>query len=277
MAGVGTAFNGGDNYAVPGPLSYVTTDVTLQPGMYYACFYALRVPDTSNPTPMGMDISPGPAPVLDPVDLTYSFSGAPGLRSAGVITDFSNWTRINNIIPVSATAPYHITIGNPSPIVFHATPGNDAGYYFIDNVGLYRLPTAGPDAYLTCNSAGVTLGEGCGTIPDASYQWLKGPAGSQIAIGGATSPTLLVNPNVVTTYTLRVTLPIEGRGPQSYATSTTVHPAPAPVAGPDITVCSGSTVTLTSSCVSSDYSYQWLQGPSFTRKLPRVPTSSSRR
>jgi hypothetical protein len=169
----------------------------------------------------GLQVSNGPFPgananMRDFLIPTQSTRGVLNNGTAGqTINDVTRWTRVSGQFDVSGTENFNtLTVGlfNPSPNVLVPLPGITSDfprtYIIVDNVELFRIPTAGPSA-----ACGATIGEGC-SIPYASYSW--SPAAG---LSNANSLNPVANPSATTIYTLTVTLP-DG---STHATSTTVN------------------------------------------------------
>jgi|GEM_PF-6813639 len=262
FASVITAHNGGTDYTSVGPVSYLTNTVNLLPGRYYASFRAkLPLPTVHTPQNLGMYIGTQAA------SWNYGYSFRPNnsdiIIEALTIPAGNTWQKFSGMISLPnpssppptdplAAQTYSVAIGNLHASNYQQNyQGSDHVDYFVDDVQLHRLPEAGKDAKVLCNSPGVKLG-GC-AVPDATYQWQQ----NGTVISGATSSTLLVNPLAVTTYTLTVTVP----GYPPYVTSASITPADAPqVSTGTLTICQGQTTTLSSTCASQYYSYEWSTG-----------------
>jgi hypothetical protein len=195
---------------------YVTATVlqALTPGAtYYASFQAYRSSAPGGAVRLGMNLSQdGPAQAAT---TTSTQTSAPVTNSA--------WTKVSGKISIpnplpnghSSSDPWTVTIGNISP----NGPGARARYY-IDEVELYKIPTAGVSPAAVCFNANTsfTLGEGC-LIPNASYTW-SAPGVVGLPSNSSTIQ-ITVSPTTTTVYTLTVNLP-DGTTSTSKATVTII-------------------------------------------------------
>lgn len=228
---------------------------------YFASYWALLASNSQNATALGMAVT-----ATDPYDKTLSFPPTYPAVSSGINTvspvTTRNWTRVSGIFTAETNAQY-VNIGYlvPStgavsyPVSGAGTPstaggrqtfsGTTAAYYYIDDVELYAVPTAGNNATINCNSS-VTLGEGP-NIPGATYAWsINGQQGVF-----ATTLQTQVSPAYTTTYTLTVTLP--GGSVSTSSVTVTINP---PTAGPAQNICTGQSATI-GSCPFPGATYTW--------------------
>ena len=191
--------------------------VTLVPGAtYYASFQAYRSSAPNAPVRLGMNLSQGNR---------QTSATSTSMQSSGTVSDYA-WTRVSGkiAIPNASSDPWYVTIGNISP----RGPGARARYY-IDEVELYKIPTAGPNI-LSCtgsSTSSITIGEGC-PIPGVTYTW-SAPGITGLPTNSS-AIQITVNPSVTTTYTLTVNLP-DGT---NLTTTATVTVGKTLTVGPDI-------------------------------------------
>jgi hypothetical protein len=139
------------------------------------------------------------------------------------------------------------TNGSPGDFQQYTTGNsNPMAYVFLDDVALYKIPTAGTGSTV-CNQD-VTLGEGCEQIPNATYAWTTST--NSIPFSTTLHPT--VHPNATTSYNLTVTLPDNS----TYTTSVTLS-VDQPMAGPDHYICPGGSATLGVGCDIQGATYSW--------------------
>jgi len=100
-------------------------------------------------------------------------------------------------------------------------------YFFVDNIELFKVPTAGPDQ-VYCPGSSVTIGEGC-DIPNAKYAWRIDGQQTPFAYGITTQ----VAPTGPTRYSLTVTLPDNS----IYVSYVNVTLCPPIIYGPDVMGC----------------------------------------
>ena len=238
---------------------------------YYASMRVLNASKTKYATTMGLDIT-----VNDPTDFannpnyfranglaigTYKHSGC-GIQSATVVSSSTQWTQVAGIFRGVAGAKY-LNVGNfqfnnyqlvrPNAAFAEA---NFSGYYYVDQIEIYQLPTAGLNSTINCGGV-ARIGEGDG-IPGASYEW---------RISGQStifSNTILiqVTPSYTTTYTLTVNLPDGSKSTSSV--TVTVNP---PTAGPNKSICPGSSVVIGQGCNIPGASYAWSGGGIFANNI----------
>jgi hypothetical protein len=207
-----------------------TSLVNLSGGKYYASFQAYH--STGAVTPLTL--------CLSPVNTSYpsSIQADTRIKNAPLVTAAA-WTRVADIIDVPAPASgassqdWQVTIGNPTPFT-SGSSGTGAGRYHIDEVELYKIPTAGPP--VSCNGGGsVLIGEGC-HIPGATYSWRFN--GQQLS-----ATTRQITVSYSGTYSLTVNLP-GGLVSTSSVTVTGCTTLPGtPTAGTDKT-CTGEYIQL---------------------------------
>lgn len=244
-------------------MEYLTAEYPLQvsaAGAYYASFRAYCGWGAVNFRKLGVNFTTCEPELCPPVPTSPFFNytlptppAAPalpqGFETTSVVTNAA-WAQIAGVVQLT-NAPYYINIGNFSP-TFPQNAGSS--YYYIDEVELYRIPTAG--ANKTCSSV-VTIGEGC-HIPGATYAWRIKPAvGQPQPTPFAAGITTTVSPLATTTYTLTVTLPNAGGLPvtptaqyTTYVTEVTVQGCTnctTPVFTVPTTTCSGNPLTFTAS------------------------------
>jgi hypothetical protein len=202
-----------------------TSPINLTAGKYYASFQAYRAP-TGGATRVGMRLE--------------SSSGSVQMQSGGDLLN-STWTRVSQQITIPAASAWNVTIGN---IEMNPDRPTRARYH-IDEVELYKIPTAGPS--VVCSGSGVRIGEGC-PIPGATYEWSRD--GSPDIISTSLNPSV----NITGSYTLKVKLP-----DQSFATSTVSVTGcnPPPAFTGDETVCAGANPSFT----ANNSSVIWTASP----------------
>ncbi|WP_460502855.1 T9SS type A sorting domain-containing protein [Hymenobacter agri] len=201
--------------------------LTLSPGVYYSSFLAYRA-DGVGATTLGMKLTNPDSSVPSP-NPTQSNP----LQNAA-------WTRVSGKITVPAVSPTYTNQWNV--IIGNLAGGNASSLvrvrYHIDEVELYKIPTAGPPASCSGGNGTVTIGEGC-HIPNATYEWSRSSSPG-IVLG--TSITL--SADLSDTYTLKVTLPDGSTYPSSVTvTGCASLPCPKPPT-PEFTV------TNPNSCLS---------------------------
>lgn len=173
------------------------------------------------------------------------------------------WTRVSGILDftdISTPTQVDLTIGH---FPHSSDNTSNRARFHIDEVELYKIPTAGPAA--SCSGSSVVIGEGC-PIPGASYEWRIASNPNPI------SRNLFASVNLTGTYTLKVTLPDNTTFSSSVAV-TGCNPLPT-ISGPDF-LCPGSSATYTANNGSvvwganpaSFFSFTSGYGPSFTTGL----------
>ena len=204
--------------------------IPLTGGAYYAEFFAARSsysqPGGNAAFRLGMNFTTSDPRTTSknqvfqrPTDLNYSFQSQNFLTS-------SDWQRVSGVVTV-APGSYFVNIGNIEPTV---QAGLGFAYYLIDDVALYKIPTAGSNQTVegcTTSPATVALGEGC-EILGAQYQW---SVNNQVLTPNTLHITVTVG--TTTTYQLRVTLP---DGTYSYSTATITVSTPSPPDAPSLTL-----------------------------------------
>ena len=180
----------------------------LAPGEYYASMKVYSASGGQFATNVGMNISenpPGNQGHYTPA------TGDRGIYSTGGM-GASAWTRVSGTFVVDpGTNLRYLNVGNfedlaaPTLDPVRPTAQWPYAYVYIDDVQLYKIPTAGPKRFCGGTSDQfLILGDGCG-IPGASYAWYKG--------FGAVGPVIdtnfqtVVYPTTSSFYTLFVTLP----------------------------------------------------------------------
>ncbi|MBO2010884.1 T9SS type A sorting domain-containing protein [Hymenobacter negativus] len=202
-----------------------TTTLTLSPGTYYASFQAYRAAGNGS-TRLGMKLA-NPEAFPNPMQSSVPLQNAA-------------WTRVSGQVNVPAvssanTNQWTVTIGN------FAGGGSGSSTpvrvrYHIDEVELYKIPTAGPAA--ACSGSSVMIGEGC-HIPGATYEWRRNGSPNVISTSTA-SPITYVD--ITDTYTLKVTLPDQTTFSSSVAV-TGCNPQPAIIGNES--ACAGVSPTFT--------------------------------
>jgi hypothetical protein len=178
---------------------YVTAVLPQAPtqGKYYASFQAYRSA-AANPASniyLGMNLNEGGP---------QTSATASSIESPTPLTN-SAWTRVSGILTIPSSTnnrQWSVTIGNLRPNV----PINASARYYIDEVELYKIPTAGAAPAPICSNSNtsVTLGEGC-HIPNATYTWSA--SGVSGLPAGSSNIQITVSPTTTTVYTLKVNLP----------------------------------------------------------------------
>ena len=183
-----------------------TSPVNLSGGKYYSSFQAYH--SSGAVTRLGMALS-----LYDTYPGNFAVAATARNESPSTLPN-SAWTRVARIIDIPApasgasTQPWHVTIGNLSTST-SGSSGTGPGRYHIDEVELYKIPTAGPN--ISCFNSSAIIGEGC-HIPGATYSWQMN--GQQLA-----ATTLRITVGYSGTYTLTVKLP---NGTTASPTSVTV-------------------------------------------------------
>jgi hypothetical protein len=140
-----------------------------------------------------------------------------------------NWKRVSR--QFTGKEETTITFGlfsnsvNGDPSNFEPLPNTSfatSTYLFLDDVAIYKIPTAGPSVSTPC-PASFQLGEGC-DIPGATYSWKI--TGSNIVLPNTLQIT--VSPSSTTTYTQTVTLPDKSISTSSATVTVTAKPTEAP-------------------------------------------------
>ncbi|RPD44111.1 T9SS C-terminal target domain-containing protein [Hymenobacter sediminis] len=166
-----------------------------------------------------------------PSDYSYTTTSSTGYspRVYGASADFSinglvsssQWTPITGTFKPTERKTYYVNIGNFQQSNPPASQPQTQVYHYVDAVGIYKIPTAGP-AVSTCPDTPVTIGTNCG-IPGAMYVWSI--AGTNMPYVPSV-PQIRVQPTATTTYTLTVTLP--NQETRTSSVTVTVVPAPTP-------------------------------------------------
>ncbi|UOQ71107.1 hypothetical protein [Hymenobacter cellulosilyticus] len=208
---------------------YVTASVSLSAGRYYAQFRANLTRNTSVANQgiasgFGIQFSNGNLPGASASMRDFLPPSGQGVLSTQPIgqNHIDNW----NQAPISGqfdlpSGANTVTLGlfNSAPSALLPLPGRNASipnmYVFVDDLQIFKVPTAGPDR--ACTGAPVQIGEGC-AIPGATYAWTQ--SGSSTVL--ATTLQWNVRPTSTTTYNLTVRLP-DG---STYSTAVTVNACP---------------------------------------------------
>jgi hypothetical protein len=201
---------------------YITPTMSfpLSAGKYYASFRAYRSSASVTSTRLGLNLSTS----------SNSTGSGYGIQSPTELTN-STWTRVADQFTVPQSTNWYVTIGNQIP----SSAGSVAqALYYIDEVELYKIPTAGPA--VACTGSGVLIGEGC-HIPGATYAW--SPTTDMDA--PTDGITAFVHPPSTTTYTLTVTLPNNtATHPSTFSSSVTVTGCICPTpAAPELALYDG--------------------------------------
>ncbi|MCC2546559.1 T9SS type A sorting domain-containing protein [Hymenobacter sp. BT175] len=207
---------------------YVEAPVSLTPGRYYGQFQVelTRNAAASNcgfNSGFGFQLSNGRLPgandgMRDFLPLTFV-----GVLSTQPVDQsyVDSWHRVSGQFTVSGENTLTLGFFNPDSPDYFPLPGRNPDvpntYVFVDNVELFRIPTAGPK--VVCSMQAVEIGEGC-PIPGATYEWRVRGTSTVIS----TSLPATVAPTTTTSYELTVILP-DG---STYTTSTSVSACPAP-------------------------------------------------
>ncbi len=277
---------------------YVAQNVSLQAGKaYYAHFWT--------------NIAPAAAIALPRLDMAFTTLPArgslPSAYPAGPIpltpvvsgpvptTPQPNWQRVQGLFTATGretqmiigyfgpgyssgeppyTAPF--VAGPRAGFSFPAGsyPGSElanSAYYFIDDVVLQEMPTAGPDRRVDCGQQ-VVLGASCALPADAGATYSWSPT-TNLLYGSEHSlhALLLGSPTTPTSYSLTVTL----ANGQTHTSTTHVTVNPVSIVpsreGP---YCAGSTLTLTA---SGGGPYTWSSPglPGFSASGPSITVNLS--
>jgi Secretion system C-terminal sorting domain len=196
---------------------------------YYAEFWALPADSFNRVTSLGLYVA-------NNANRTTTFTGTqtnysnPPVRLAssgreitsGAIANRTQWTRVSGVITANAGDNF-VCIGYNNPDVTQLdvnSPGRIAAcYYYIDDVLLTRIPTAGPSLTLCRATADpVLLGTGGGSAPGLSYAWTSSTTGATVLSRSQRYQASVGYFPVI--YTLTVTLP----NGSTHITSTTLTP-----------------------------------------------------
>ncbi len=216
--------------------------VTLITTSSHGCTASIQQPVTVYPLPAAnagpdQSVCPGTSVTLTATGGT-SYQWSPGGQTTASIT-----------ITPSATTQYMVTV----------TDNNGCTNSDTVRIQLNPVPVvnAGPDVSI-CQGSAVTLT----ATGSNNYLWTP---------GGATTGTITVSPVSTTYYVVSTT---NGHGcSNSDTVRVTVNPLPVVSAGPDISICSGTTATLTA---TGGVSYQWHPTGSTSATIyvnPQVNTS----
>lgn len=203
---------------------YISTNITAAPGRYYAQFQLSLTGNRGAANRgiaaygFGIQVSSGPIPGTSNSSRDFIPNANPDLWNAGPIDQsfVNSFKRVSgqfNIEPGDDT----FTMGFFNRNALNAptlTGGNTqipSTYVFVDNVELFKIPTAGSNKGCESRSQGVTIGEGC-HIPGAIYTWSASVNGGPFVINSTSTstPILSVSPTIDTFYQLTVTLPDGG-------------------------------------------------------------------
>lgn len=220
------------------PREYITPSsgpISLSAGNYYASFLAYRSPSGTDAMKLGMNFTLA-NPVTNDVNAVFPRATGTSIESSTYLQN-SSWTPVTGqfTLSTSQAGQYYVNIGNLSPT--DQWP-NHAGsvMYAIDEVELYKIPTAGLPSSINCSQS-VTLGEGC-LIPGASYTW---SASGMTPITSTTTIQQNFIPTATTTYTLTVKLPDNSTSASTVLV--TVSTCPAVTGNPSGPVCPGTDLT----------------------------------
>ena len=188
--------------------------------------------------------------------------------NAGADQTVCNGTTVN--LTATGGTSYNWMPGNHNGATFAVTPSSTTNYTVqvtnangctaTDNVivNINSLPTANAGVSPSICYGSTTTLSGSG---GSTYNWLP---------GGATTPNISVNPTTTTVYTLTVT-DINGCKDTDQV-AVNINPLPVVSAGPDQTICNGSTVSFTASGAAT---YQWNPIGSTTQTVFVTPSSNS--
>lgn len=244
---------------------YITQQLTnpLTAGKrYYAEFYAHRASTFSRSARLGLNVTAtNPTNWSGPTPVTYTPASA-GIQSPGTLDAASTWMPVQGMFQAQGGEQF-LNVGyfdlntNFTPI---GSSFQNASYYYIDDIALYEVPEAGPNACVDADGRAL-IGTGCSTIPGATYAWTSSETWGVIA----TNPRIFVSPTGTTVYTLTVTLP----NGQTYSTSTTVYGAPTATVAATLPyngnavlndqggVCVYTPLRFTASATNSNGTYSW--------------------
>ena len=227
----------------------VTTPYTLTVTTSAGCISTGTVVVTVNPVAA---IAPGPA-------VSFCSGGSAQIGAAPVAGNTYLWSPATGLSSATAANPTVTgtnTTGVPIVTTYTLTVTTSAGCIQSGTVAVTINPaavaTAGP-ARTICSGASAQLG----AAPVAGNTYLWSPATGLNSATAANPTVMLTNPGpaaTTTTYTLTAT---NATGCISTATvAVTVNPAAVAVAGPDRSICSGSSTALGAAPVA-DYTYSW--------------------
>lgn len=204
-------------------------------------------------------VNVGPSVAVNPTVVGICAGTSVNLTASGVTsynwspaTGLSCTTCPNPVATPTTTTTYTVTGTNLYGCTSTATT-------FI-NVTPLPNASVSPAAPTICNGVGITLTASGGT----SYNWSPGTGLSSTVISNP-----VANPTTTTTYTVTVT----NAGCSSTATVTvSVFPPPTVSAGPDVTICNGSSTVLNGT--SSGNTYNWSPSSSLSSGTVSNPTAT---
>lgn len=246
----------------------ITPALTLNQA-YYVGFRANIAPASGLAIPsLGMAFTTLPA-LAPPSRVAYPGSGRIPLAAvaSGPVASapVSGWNQIQGIYTATGTET-QVLVGNfgpgygPAPSytapAYSPGPGASianprfpelatAAYYFIEDVVIQAMPTAGPDQSDVCGTK-LKLGAGC-ELPasaGATYAWSP--------IAGLSNPNslftrLVIGASSVSQYTLTITIPNGALPPIVHTSTTNVYSLP--TAGNSVSANCGSRVILGTNCL----------------------------
>ena len=225
--------SGGSNYSWSS--GQITSSIIISPTT--STNYTVIVSNGSCSSTANASITVNPTPTANIASASTSICAGQTttLTASGGGTYLWNTGAITNVISVSPaiTTSYTVTVTNASGCTATA----------ISAVTVTPLPIATVTATSTAVCAGdtTTLTAGGG----GTYSWIP---------GGQTSPVIVVNPPVNTTYSVIVSI---GNCKATASTTVIVHPLPIANSGLSATINYGGTATLTA---SGGGNYSWNTG-----------------
>lgn len=184
--------------------------------------------------------------ISSPGGVVWSWSPTTGLSQPNIPNPTAN---------PSTSTTYVVTATNPAS----GCSDSDTVTVFLNSVSV----TAGQNQVI-CPGDTTTITSST-PVANATYSWT--PATN---ISDPTSSNPDVWPNVTTTYTLTITDPVSGCSGTDSVLVTVNNPPPIS-AGPDTTICEGTTAQLNASGASS---YQWVADPSLSQTNIPNPTAN---
>jgi|GEM_PF-1928676 len=266
---------------------YVETDLTapLESARYYAQFQVnltrnagANVANQGLNNGFGLQVSNGRLPGGGNTTRNFLTPSGRGVLSTAPINDnnVDTWTRVSGQFDAQA-GDNTLTLGNFNPAPANMTPlaGRNPNapntYIFVDNVELFKIPTAGPNRPCAPANTLLELGEGC-AIPGATYAWHDGSG----VVFATTLIASIAVPVATTTYYLTVTLP-DG---STHTTSTQVSicsPLNGYVYAPWHSINDCGPVVLSVNTLgtgSGNFSYAWTASPAYSGTLGNTSTIS---
>jgi hypothetical protein len=230
--------------------SATTASVTVSPAMTMTYTVTASVNGCTATATKTVTVIPLPTPSAGP-DVTICAGQSTPLTATGGGTYAWSTSPVQTTASISvspaATTTYTVTVTN--------TTGCSATDQVVVNVNPVPVANAGADRILTCTNP-TTILNGSSSIATSTYNWVASNGGNIVSGATTTTPTI----NAAGTYTLTVTA--AGCSSTDVALVTANLTPPTVNAGADVTICQGTSTTLTAT--GNGTSYVWNTTPAQT-------------